>query len=75
MTNNIATISLCDHAFAGENEHYSFAFCSLEEGAKSYAVMNKINHDIPFPAIFLNKSQLIAIRDWCNSLIVSKIIK
>lgn len=72
---NIATIPLCDHDFAGEYEHYSFTFCSLEEGAKSYAVMNKINHNIPFPAIYLSKSQLISIRDWCNSLIISKVIK
>ena len=69
---NIATISLCDHAFAGEFEHLSFTFASLEKDAKSYAVMNKINHDIPYPAIFLNRSQIVALRDWCNSLIVTK---
>lgn len=70
---NIATISLCDHDLYGEYEHYSFTFSSLEENSKSYAVMNKINHEIPYPAIFLNKKQLIALRDWCNSLIVSKV--
>ncbi len=69
---NIATIALCDHAFADDKEHFSFAFSSLADGAKSYAVMNKINQEIPFPAIYLNRSQLIAIRDWCNSLIVAK---
>ena len=70
---NIATIALCDHHFANEIEHYSFTFSSLENGAKSYAVMNKINHEIPFPAIYLTRSQLVAIRDWCNSIIVSKV--
>lgn len=70
---NIATISLCDHAFAGEFEHYSFTFSSLEKGAKSYGIMNKINFDIPCPAIYLNKSQVVALRDWCNSIIVSKV--
>ena len=70
---NIATIALCDHQFAGDNEHYSFAFCSLQEGAQSCAFMNTINHNIPYPAIYLNKSQLIALRDWCDSLIVSKV--
>ena len=70
--NNIATISLCDHEFAGDYEHFSFTFSSLKDGAKSYAVMNTINHEIPFPAIYLNRSQVVALRDWCNSIIVSK---
>lgn len=69
---NIATIALCDHQFAGDNEHYSFTFSSLENEAKSYAIMNNINCNIPYPAIFINKIQLVALRDWCNSLIVSK---
>lgn len=69
---DLATISLCDHEFCGEYDHYSFTFCSLTEWAKSYAIMNKINHGIPFPSIYLNRSQIIAIRDWCNSIIVSK---
>ncbi len=72
---NIATISLCDLQFAGDNEHYTFTFSSLEEGAKRYAVMNSINHGIPYPAIYINKSQLIALRDWCNSLIISGVSK
>lgn len=71
--NNIATISLCDLEFAGDTEHYTFTFSSLEKGAKSYAVINSINHGIPYPAIFINQSQLVALRDWCNSLIVSKV--
>ncbi len=70
---NIATIALCDHEFAGDIEHYSFTFCSLETSAKSYAVMNKINHKILCPSIFLNKSQIVALRDWCNSMIVYKV--
>lgn len=69
----LATISLCDHDFAGGYEHYSFTFSALANGAKSYAVMNRINHDIPYPSMFLNKSQVVALRDWCNSLIVSEV--
>lgn len=69
---NIATIALCSHEFAGDRNHYSFAFCSLKKGEKSYAVMNKINNNIPYPAIYINESQIIAIRDWCNSIIENK---
>ena len=70
--NNIATISLCDLKIFGDTEHYMFKFSSIEPEDKGYVIMNSINHGSPYPAIFLTKNQLIALRDWCNSLIFSK---